>query len=397
MIEYFKRKQFRLLKFINYDFIRKKYFDIINSKERLIGIVGSRGIGKTYLFLQYLKKLPVDKALYISADDIIFTNSSIINIVEEFYTLNGRFLLIDEIHKYPNWAQEIKNIYDFYPDLIIRFTGSSMLNIIKEQYDLSRRAVVFKMPILSFREYLHLKFNIELPEFKLAQILNNSIEISNNLVADHPHIYAEFKKYLKTGCYPFFSESEEFYNSKLINALMKVINEDVPSIKKIKYEHLYIFKKLIFKLIQAKVPYKLNISSLSNEFNITLPTMYNYLDILEDTGIFRLIKKYSSKITKKPEKILFANPNIIYSFSEEYGIEPEIGTIRECFFVSNFNKIFYADNGNFIYNNVIFEIGGRKKRFNQIKDKGNSFLVIDTDISVNKNKIPLWLFGFLKI
>ena len=223
--------------------------------------------------------------------------------------------------------------------------------------------------------------------------MNNPVEISNNLIAEYPFIYAEFKKYLKTGCYPFFTESETFYNEKLINSLLKVINEDIPSIKKIKYEHLYLFKKLIFKLIEARVPYKLNISALSNEFHISTPTLYNYLNILEHTGIFRLIKKYSQKTTKKPEKILFANPNILYSFSEEYGIEPDIGTVRECFFVSNFKKLFYAENGDFIYNDIFFEIGGKKKSFSQIKDKKNSFLIIDTDITVNKNKIPLWLFG----
>ena len=395
MIEYFKRKQFRLIKFISMDFVRKKYLDLVNSKERLVGIVGSRGVGKTYLLLQYLKKLPQEQSLYISADDIIFTNSSIVNVVDEFYSLNGRHVIIDEIHKYPNWVQEIKNIFDSYPDLIIRFTGSSMLNIVKEQYDLSRRAVVIKMPTLSFKEYLELKFKIKIPEFSIEEILRNPVEISNNLLAEHPYIYVEFKKYLKSGCYPFFIESEDFFNQKLINALLKVINEDIPSLKKIKYEHLFIFKKLIFKLIHAKVPYKLNITALSREYNLSVPTLYNYFDILEDTGIFRLVKKYSEKVTRKPEKILFANPNILYSFSEEYGIEPDTGTIRECFFVSNFKKIFYAKNGDFIYDNIIFEVGGKKKKFSQIKEKENSYLVVDTDITVNKNKIPLWLFGLL--
>ena len=395
MIEYFKRKQFRLLNFISFDFVRKKYFDIINSDERLIGIIGSRGIGKTYVFLQYLKKLPADKSLYIAGDDIIFSNSSIIDIVDEFYSLNGRYLLIDEIHKYPNWVQEIKNIYDSYPDLIIRFTGSSMLNIVEEQYDLSRRAVIIRMPILSFKEYLELKFNINLPELTTEKILKDSIEISNNIIAKYPYIYSEFKKYLKSGCYPFFKETEEFYNEKLINALLKVINEDIPSITRIKYEHLYIFKKLIFKLVQGRVPYKLNILSIAREFNVTPPTLYNYLDILDSTGIFQLIKKYSKKTTRKPEKILFSNPNIHYAFSEEYGIESDIGTIRECFFVSNFDKIFYSDKGDFIYKEFVFEIGGKKKRFNQIKDKDNSYAVTDTDITVTKNKIPLWIFGFL--
>ena len=202
-IEYFIKKQNRLLSKIQFDFIRDKYFSFLQSDEKLIGLIGARGVGKTTLLLQYLKKSK-QKYLYIIADDIIFQDIKLYDIADEFYTLGGRVLVIDEIHKYSNWSQELKNIYDSFPDMKIRFSGSSQLNILYEKYDLSRRAIIHKVPNLSFKEYLELKHNLKLQTYTLDEILNNSNEISSSLVFKYEYLYSEFKEYLKYGAYPFF-------------------------------------------------------------------------------------------------------------------------------------------------------------------------------------------------
>lgn len=240
-LDYFIRKQELLLSKTDTQYIREKYFNIINSNDRLIGIIGSRGVGKTTLLLQYLKSL-TSKYLYLIGDDIEFTNRSIYTLVDEFYTLGGRVVVIDEVHKYQNWAQEIKNIYDSFPDLLIRISGSSMLNIIYEKYDLSRRLVLKKMETLSFKEYLEIEKNIKLENYTLEDILNNSVGISKELVFKYENLYALFKEYLKNGVYPFYLEGLNSFDQKLFNAMDKIIHEDIPSLNKIDYTHISVFK-----------------------------------------------------------------------------------------------------------------------------------------------------------
>lgn len=396
MIKYIRNKQIRIIQSISLDFIRDTYMDKLISPNRLVGLVGQRGVGKTTLLLQYLKShFKLSEYLYFSADDVYIVNSSIYDIAEEFVKLGGKVIVINEIHKYKNWAIELKSIYDSFPELMIRFSGSSMLNILNEKYDLSRRCVTVYLNPLSFREYLKLSENIDVPALTLDQILSDASEISSSLVLENPTLYKSFLKYLQIGFYPFFIEDEVEYKNKLFNALDKIIAEDIPSLNKIEYTHLSIFRKFIAKLIYARVPYQVNITALSKEFSISHPTLNNYLTILEATKIIKPIKKYSNKISKKPEKLLFNNTNILYTFADEFGIEADIGTVRETFFASCFDKIYYSDIGDFRVDHYIFEIGGKDKSFKQIKDIENSFVVIDTDYSMEENKIPLWLFGLI--
>lgn len=396
MIKYIRNKQIRIIQSISLDFIRDTYMDKLISPNRLVGLVGQRGVGKTTLLLQYLKShFKLSEYLYFSADDVYIINSSIYDIAEEFVKLGGKVIVIDEIHQYKNWAIELKSIYDSFPELMIRFSGSSMLNILNEKYDLSRRCVTVYVNPLSFREYLKLSENIDVPALTLDQILSDASEISSSLVLENPTLYKSFLKYLQIGFYPFFIEDEVEYKNKLFNALDKIIAEDIPSLNKIEYTHLSIFRKFIAKLIYARVPYQVNITALSKEFGISHPTLNSYLTILEATKIIKPIRKYSNKISKKPEKLLFNNTNILYSFADEFGIEADIGTVRETFFASCFDKIYYSDIGDFRVDHYIFEIGGKDKSFKQIKDVENSFVVIDTDYSMEENKIPLWLFGLI--
>lgn len=397
MIKYIRNKQIRVINSISLDFKRNKYIEKLISPNRLVGLVGQRGVGKTTLLLQYLKmNFKASEYLYFSADDIYIVNSSIYDIATEFVRLGGKVIVIDEIHKYKNWAIELKSIYDSFPDLIVRFSGSSMLNILNEKYDLSRRCVVSYVKPLNFREYLKLSENINVPPLELEEILTNANELSSSLALENPTLYKSFLKYLQIGFYPFFIEDEVEYKNKLFNALDKIIAEDIPSLNKIEYTHLSIFKKFIAKLIYAKVPYQVNITALCKEFGVSHPTLNTYLNILEETKIIKPIKKYSAKVSKKPEKLLFSNTNILYTYADEFGIEADIGTVRETFFTSCFETIYYSDIGDFRVDKYIFEIGGKNKSFKQIKDKENSFVVVDTDYTMEGNKIPLWLFGLME-
>jgi len=397
MIKYIRNKQVRISNAISLDFVRTHYLLKLQSPSRLVGLIGQRGVGKTTLLLQYLKSnFKATEYLYFSADDIYIVNSSIYDIAEEFVLLGGKVLVIDEIHKYKNWAIELKSIYDSFPNLLVRFSGSSMLNILNEKYDLSRRCVTSYVTPLSFREYMQLAENIELPLLKLSDILTNSAELSSTLALENPMLYKNFLNYLQIGFYPFFIEDEEEYKNKLFNALDKVIAEDIPSINKIEYTHLSIFKKFIAKLIYSRVPFQVNISALSKEFEVSHPTLSTYLNILEQTKIMRPIRKFSTKVSKKPEKLLFSNTNILYTYADEFGVEVDVGTVRETFFASCFERIYYSDVGDFRVEAYIFEIGGRNKSFKQIKNVPNSYVVVDIDYTVEENKIPLWLFGLMR-
>jgi predicted AAA+ superfamily ATPase len=393
-INYFIKKQTLLLSQISTEFIRTDYLNFLEENEKLLGLIGSRGVGKTTLLLQYLKQ-STESFLYISADDAAFQDIRLYDLVDEAYSLGRKLIVIDEVHKSENWAQELKNIYDSFPDVRIRISGSSMINILYEKYDLSRRLVLITVPHLSFREFLSMQKGLAFQKLELEDILENSMKLSSDLVFAHEDLYALFREYLEYGAYPFYMEGKKNFSKKLFHALEKVINEDIPSLNKIDFSHIIIFKKLIFRLVEAKKPLQVNVAKLSRELGISEPTLYTYFEILDKSGIIKPLKKYSKKITKKPEKLLFSNTNILYAYAKEFDKEIEIGTVREIFFVNCFEKIFYSDIGDFRVGEKLFEVGGKNKSFNQIKDIENSFLVIDVDYSVEARKIPLWLFGFL--
>jgi predicted AAA+ superfamily ATPase len=396
MLKYFRNKQARIVQPISNDFVRKKIMKVLLSPNRLVGLIGQRGVGKTTLLLQYLKtNFQFSEFLYFSADDIYINDTTLYDIADEFVRFDGKVLVIDEIHKYKNWAQELKNIYDSFPELIVRFSGSSMLNLLHEKYDLSRRCVTVQMETLTFAEYLKLSKKLVLPALSLADITERGSELSLDLALTHSNLYSDFQDYLKFGAYPFFMEDKNTFKNKLFNALEKIINEDIPSCNKISYEQIFVFKRLIGKLIESRVPYKVNMAKLSLELGITHPTLSVYLSMLKDSKILHPIKKYSVKMSKKPEKLLFNNTNILYAYGDEFGVEVNIGTARETFFANCFSDIFYSDIGDFRVKDLIFEIGGKSKTFKQIKDVKNSFLVIDTDYTTESRKIPLWLFGLI--
>jgi predicted AAA+ superfamily ATPase len=397
LLESLQGKQRKLLSFTKEISYTRSEIQFLHGEERLIGLVGARGVGKTTLLLQYIGNFSLNEVLYFSADDISIANFGIIQIVEEFYKLGGRIVVIDEVHMFKQWASHIKNIYDFFPDLTIRISGSSMLNILMQSHDLSRRIVIKELKALNFQEYFEIQNNVKLPILSFDEILQKHSDISFDLVQSYPNIYKQFLDYLKMGCYPYFlnSQDESGFNSKLFNSIEKIIYEDIPSTNKIKFENLSVFKKLIYKITSSKVPFKVSIDGLSKELGVSEPTLYIYLEILNKTGIFQTIKKCSKKQSKKPAKIYFKNTNILHAISNDLNIQVDIGAVRETYFVNLFSNACYSDIGDFQANDTIFEVGGKNKSFTQIKDIKNSYLALDIDTSVHKRKIPLWIFGLL--
>jgi len=369
----------------------------INFKNRLIGISGARGVGKTTLVLQHLKiNYPnIDDVLYLSMDDICFTHNTLTNLAEDFINEGGKILALDEVHKYPTWSREIKNLYDFYPELKIIFTGSSMLEIYKSEADLTRRAVTYNLHELSLREYIELTNEIILPTISIKDIITSHVSISNEILHKIKAI-KYFHQYLKYGNYPFIIEGLEDYHEKLIKTIWQILENDLPSIVNIEFDTIIKLKKLLY-LIGSSVPYTPNIKELSEKIGTSRNQILKYITLLEKAMLFFSIrpKSVAGGYLTKPEKIYLHNPNLLYSINQE---SVEIGTVRETFFanqVSLKNKVNHSKNGDFLVSGIYtFEIGGKNKTRKQIKDIPNSFVASDNIEIGNKNTIPLWLFGF---
>ncbi len=375
----------------------KRYFyDAIKTTDKLIGIVGARGVGKTTYILNYLKKLdlPINKKLYMSIDNIILSDTTLLDIAKEFSAKGGKILAIDEIHKYKHFEIELKQIYDMLNIQVI-FSGSSAIELEHSLADLSRRAVLYRVQGMSYREFLEFKLDISLQSYNLENILINHSNIGFN-IKQKLNPLEFWSEYLKSGYYPFYFSDPQRYPIKLNATINTAIETDIPSIFKIKYENITNLKKLI-TLICSSVPFKLNIKELSGKIGIDRDTLYLYLDYLDRGRILNVIRSKSKgdNIFAKPDKIYLNNPNLNYNYCQE----SPIGTIRETIFTTLIKPFFTLEipkKGDFLVENkYTFEIGGKNKSFKQIKDLPNSFVVFD-DIEIGfGNKIPLWLFGFL--
>lgn len=393
MIQNLKDYQLNYLRVLNSNYkryIHKK----VDFSQKLIGIVGARGVGKTTFLLQYLKenKLSLSKKLYFSADAVDI--ESLFDIAYQFSKEGGELLIIDEIHKYKNFEIELKKIYDML-DLKVIFSGSSALKLDNAKGDLSRRAILYHMKGLSFREFVELKTSKVLPTFTIDDILNNHEDIAYKL-ANEFKPFEYFKEYLQYGYYPFYFENESSYLLRLQETINTVIEVDIPSIFPIDYDKIINLKKLI-RLVCLSKPFKVNIKELSTKIGISdYQTLYKYLEYLKRGKILNLLraKTKGDNIFLKPDKIYLGNTNLHYAYCNEV----EIGTIREVFFMSMIDedRLSMHNKADFIIDDkYIIEVGGKDKSFKQIKDIKNSFVVAD-DIEVgSSNKIPLWLFGLL--
>lgn len=381
----------------NLSFVRS-LMDKVDWNERLIGIKGSRGIGKTTLLLQRIKQewLYSDSVLYVSLDNIWFSENRLVELADNFVKKGGTHLFLDEVHKYPNWAQEIKNIYDDYPNLHVVFTGSSLLQILNARADLSRRAVIYHMQGLSFREFLNFTQQTHFPVFSLQDILDNHIEASHSIVENiRPLQY--FGEYLKFGYYPFFNEGKNKYHQKLEEVINLILEIELPQLRQVDIAYVNKLKQLLY-IISESVPFIPNVLKLSERMGINRNTLLAYIHFLGEAEIIHNIFKQAAGITKfqKPNKIFLNNPNINFALSS--GIT-ETGTLRETFFANQLgyeNRITYPDDGDFLINNKWhFEVGGKNKTSKQLVNIPNGFVAADDIEFGSQNKIPLWLFGFL--
>lgn len=368
----------------------------IDWNEHCIGIIGARGVGKTTMLLQHIKHTFANKneALFASLDNTWFANHSIFDLADEFYLNGGTHLFLDEIHHYPNWATEIKNIYDSFPKLKIVFTGSSLLQIYKSTADLSRRVVYEKLEGLSFREFLKFEKMGDFPVLSMKEIVENHQDIAFR-ITENLKIIPLFKKYLKKGYYLFYKEGLSKYEIKLQEAVNNVIDIDIPAIENIEFESRHKLKRLV-AILSTLVPYTPNITDLSVAIDSNRNNTVKYLFLLANAKLLNLVSYKNKTIgdLTKPDKVLLNNTNLSYL----YGDNANIGSARETFFVNQLNavaNVILAPQGDFMVDNYTFEIGGKKKPFDQIKDILNSFIVADDIETGHGNKIPLWLFGML--
>jgi predicted AAA+ superfamily ATPase len=385
------------IKETNTDFKRFLYSKI-DWNDRLIAIKGARGVGKTTLILQYIKEHLVadESVLYVSLDHIYFSKNRLIDLADDFVKNGGCFLFLDEVHKYENWSIEIKNIYDQYSKLKIVFTGSSMLQLYKGQGDLSRRMVSYNLPGLSFREFIAFERNVKLPVLNIKELISNHIHLSNSITAKIKPLPI-FKEYLSLGYYPYYKEGKNSFHLRLLSSLNVVLENDIAYMQHIDYPNVNKLKKLLY-VISASVPFRPNISKISESLEVSRNTVLQYLQYLHDAQLIYLLRTESEGISylSKPEKIYLHNTNLMQAIGEENANK---GNIRETFFVnqlSAIHKIAYPEKGDFLVNTqYIFEVGGKNKDYQQIKNINNSFVAADEIECGYKNKIPLWLFGFL--
>ena len=370
-------------------------YNKIDFNERLFGIIGARGAGKTTILLQYLKEKQEKKSLYIIADHPLVEEKGLFAIADAFQKVGGEVLIIDEIHKIKNFEIALKLIYDSFWTLQVIFTGSNALAIDHAKADLSRRAIIYKLPVLSFREFLELESDQRFEPLGLEEILNNHSNRAIEIISQIKPL-AYFDDYLKYGAYPFYKDGTQSYLQKLLISTTQVLTNDLPAIYSIEYDKINALKKMMIMLCQSE-PFDINISKLCGAVELNQKTLYKYLTILEAGGLIRILgaKSNGVSIISKPEKLYLDNTNLFGIFCDL----PKEGTIRETFFASQLSyehRLNYPKNGDFIVNErSTFEVGGRGKTNKQIKDLNDAY-VVSANIEVGSaNKIPLWLFGFL--
>lgn len=391
------RNYIRLIDSTPVNFQRYLY-NTIDWQDRLIGITGARGTGKTTLLLQYIKNNFTDRtrAIYVSLDNIWFAKNSLTDLVEYFYTHGGTHLFLDEVHRYPNWSIEIKNIYDSYPEIHIIFTGSSILEIYKSNADLSRRAIHYHLQGLSLREYLKFEHDIDLPPLSLSDILNNHLNIASEITSKIK-ILPLFEEYLKQGYYPFYKENSKNYLLRLQNMINTILDYDLPAVENIEYTTLLKIKKILM-IISSLVPFTPNMTSLSAEIETNRTSSIKYLSFLEKAKLIKMLPSSKKGINSlnKPEKIYLDNTNLLYALTTS---NINDGNKRETFFANQVamnHTLTIPPKGDFLVDNIYtFEIGEKNKNYDQIKDIPDSYVVFDNAETGFGNKIPLWLFGMM--
>ena len=374
--------------------VKRLIYDNIQWTERLILLLGYRGVGKTTIMLQRLEKIG-EKGIYFSLDDLYFESNRLVTVVEQLYALGYRSFFMDEVHRYQFWSKDLKQLYDDFEDINLIATGSSILEVAKGQADLSRRAIVYHIQGLTFREYLQFEKKLELNPIDLETILEQHHEITADLLEQFS-FERDFSNYLKIGYFPFYKENKSVYYQKLSETMNLVIDIDIAPFEELNYSTVRTMKKLLFVISQS-VPFTPNITKLSEQLGAPRNTILRLLDLLDQAKIIKLLRAENEKLSylQKPEKIFFENTNFVYLFAEG---KANVGSVRETFFFNQLiqkHRVTASKFGDFMVDEkYTFEVGGPNKNFQQIKGVPNSYLAIDVKNSVG-NKVPLWLFGML--
>lgn len=363
----------------------------------LIAVKGARGAGKTTLILQLAKLyLPLKSTLYVSLDHIYFFDNKLYDLAKQFTQFGGTHLLLDEVHKYPNWSREIKLIYDNFPELTVIFTSSSMLEIYKSESDLSRRAITYDLKELSFREFITFETKKTFPVYSFLEILENHNRIATELL-DEIKPLPLFEKYLKIGVYPYYKENEDLYIQKLQNTINLIIEIDINAVEDLQYDTLVKLKKLLIS-VASSAPFTPNITKLSQKVGVSRNMLVQSIKILERAGLVNELYKDVSGIgvLTKPEKLYLNNSNLMYALAKE---NTNIGNVRETFFLNQFkglHEINRSELSDFkIDKTYTFEVGGKNKTKKQITNIENAYVAKDGIEIGFGNIIPVWLFGMM--
>lgn len=389
-----------VIKQVSSSFFRFLYKKI-NWDQRMLAIKGPRGAGKTTLILQKIKyglNLNKDNVLYITADHNWFYTHSLFETAEIFYLNGGRHLFIDEVHKYPNWSRELKNIYDGFPDLKIVFTASSALDIYRGEADLSRRVITYELPGMSFREYLILIESPKIEAFSFEQIVREHRNLANYIIEEMDiRPIPLFRNYLKFGYLPIIAESlPEEIPQRLQMVLNTVLESDLAYIKNYDGGVAHKIKKLL-GVIAESVPFKPNISALSRKLDVSRDSIYHWLQDLQKARLLNNISQKGKGVSRlqKPDKIYLENTNFAYALNSL----PDTGSIRESFFLNQMlnsgQNITLPKKGDFLVNEMLIEVGGKSKTSKQVRHYKNHIIAADDTEIGFANKIPLWLFGFI--
>lgn len=392
------KKHKMLISQINTGIVREMMHSV-NWEKQLVAIRGSRGVGKTTLIRQYIKQkfgISAGEALYCVMDSMYFANHTLLELAEQFHLMGGTHLFLDEVHRYPTWSREIKEIIDLYPNMKITFTGSSLIQILNADADLSRRVLSYTMEGLSFREYLQFYKGIHIPVYSLEDILTNYDDIcaeTNKLCHPQPL----FEEYLRVGYFPFYDGEEEEYYSRIENVIDFIVGQELPQFCGVDAANTRKVKALI-QFLADSVPYELNIAKLSARLELNKNTVLSYINSLGRAELLLLLYSDSKTITRlqKPDKIYLHDPNMFYAL----GYGEKIGTIRECFLINqlsvNHTVEYGKEQGDFIIDgNITIEVGGPDKTFVQVSNIPNSYIFADRiELPVGK-KLPLWMAGLV--
>ncbi|MFA5858607.1 MAG: ATP-binding protein [Elusimicrobiota bacterium] len=380
----------------------KRYlYAAVDWQARCICITGARGTGKTTLLLQYIQEHQpdVEECLYLSADNVEVSAAGLYNIAGEYFSYGGKTLVIDEIHKYPAWQVELKNIVDTFKDKQIIVSGSSSLSIKKGKADLSRRMAYYDLRGMSFREYLNLTKNTGFASVPLATILREHVKIAQG-VLKQTQVLKHFNEYLQYGYYPFVTEGIGTYLQKVLGIIEKVFYEDIAVVGNLKRKNVVTIKKLLW-IIATSTPFTVNIDKLSRETGVSKSYLYDYLEYLQDAGVLAGVyaegKGY--KLIRKPAKLFVENTNLLAALCGALRSESEQGTVRETFFVNQLgqqHKVSYSEKGDFaVDDKYTIEIGGKNKDGSQVANVNNAYIAADRIEIGHGKKVPLYLFGFL--